>query len=170
MEISPALQARLLLYSFILGLVLGALFDLAWLVCRSVGARRAVRAVLRVLLDILLCLTAGCGFVLLCYYFNDGVQRSFAALGVILGLVGWRVTLSRLSRLVLGRLLLTAFSVIRFFLTPIFKIFKFLVNNLKKLVYSIYKALAKSVNIVYNVYVKKYVLARAKNGFLKNGR
>ena len=167
MEISPVLQARLLLYSFIFGGGLGALCDVTYILCHSLVKKRVPRFTLRLLLDVLLCFIAGGGFILLCYYFNDGELRGFCALGILGGFLVWRVTLSRVLRLLLKKILSALFSIIRFISTPFIKIFKLLVNIFKKTVYSIFKAIAKRSNIVYNIYVKKSVLARARRGFLK---
>ena len=167
MEISPVLQARLLLYSFLFGGVACALADVASVLCHSVKRLRALSLALRFLLDLLLCALAGCGFILLCYYFNDGVVRGFAAIGLCVGFICWRVTLSRIFRRLLLRLLSTFFAIVRLLLLPAFKIFEFLVKKLKKIAYSIFKSLAKCFNMVYNIYVKMYVAARAKNGFIK---
>jgi hypothetical protein len=50
------------------------------------------------------------------------------------------------------------------------KIFKILVNILRKTIYYIHKTLAKIMILVYNIKVKKSVLKRAERGFLKKRR
>lgn len=167
MEISPMLQARLLLYSVIFGAAIGVVYDICNELIRPFERKKILGAILRFIADFLLLALAGVGLVILCYYFNKGEIRLFSVIGILTGFFGWRFTLSRLFKKVLHLILTTAFSVIWLVLTPVVKTFELSVNFIQKIIYFIYKVLAKSIVLMYNIIVKRGVLKRADKGFLK---
>lgn len=167
MEISPILQARLLLYSAIFGAVLGVAYDIYNELIRPLERKKTLRAIFGFIGDFALPAVAGVGLVLLCYYFNKGEIRFFSVFGIIAGFFCWRFTFSKLFKHILHLILTTVFSIIRLMLTPVMKIFELLVNIIQKFIYFIYKVLAKSIVLMYNIIVKRGVLKRADKGFLK---
>ena len=165
MEISPVLQARLLLVCIISGVALGALCDALLSLGRALEFKWAYR-IARFLCDLLAPTLGGVILVLACYYFSNGEIRAFAAAGLLGGFFVYRAVASRAFSAVLLHLLSTFFLIIRRILLPIFKMFKYLVNILRKTVYYISKTIAKFTILVYNIRVKKSVLKRAEKGFL----
>ncbi len=170
MEISPILQARLALYGAFFGVALSILYDISAVLCTMLEGQKWLFRTARFALDLALCTLCGFGIVLLCYYFNYGEIRGFCVLGVAGGFFLWKATLSRLTRRLVFALLRLFLKAIRFFVTPFIKIFKFLVNILKKTIQYVGKTLAKIFklvyNRVYNILQMVSVLKKARNGFL----
>lgn len=127
MEISQTELARLLLYCFVLGIVLGGVYELLRSLrnilfggaetCRFkkacairvpfsrrrlVGPKRRTRAesVMSNAADLLCAILAGVGIIVLCYAYNSGRIRAFCVIGVLSGYA--------LARLLLGRVLTPA--------------------------------------------------------------
>ena len=167
MEISPILQARLLLYTVLLGACTALLCDAMWLVCDALAGKRRIRAVTRFFSDVCVFFFAGSGVVLLSFYFNKGTVRFFCLLGLAGGFFIYRVVLSRLTRYVLKRLYCLIFSLVRIILLPFAKFFKKLVRFFQKTKYYMLKALAKIVILVYNIIIRDSILRKAKKGFIK---
>ena len=170
MEISPILQARLALLGGLLGIVLGLLFDVSFVICHTVEKRKILLRMLRFALDVCICLFAGAGIILLSYYFNYGEVRGFCIFGALLGFVAWRVSLSRPTRYVLSAVQRLSRAIIRAVLTPFAKIFVLLIKILQKILYYVWKSLANIFRLVYNnIYNTinmRSVLKRARRGFL----
>ena len=170
MEISPILQARLALLGGLLGIVIGVLYDASFVLCRAIEERKILLRLSRFAFDLLLCLCAGVGIILLSYYFNYGEVRGFCIFGSLLGFVAWRLTLSRPTRYILFAVLRLSRVIIRAVLTPFAKIFVLLINFLQKILYYVWKSLANIFKLVYNniynIIKMRSVLKRARRGFL----
>ena len=167
MEISPLGQAYLLLYSTLFGASLGVFYDVFFIMRRLLVPRKVLAGIVRFVGDLLLLVAAGIGLVLLCYYFNKGEVRFFTVLGLAAGFFVWRTVPSRIFILTASAFLRILFAIIRRILAPLVKIFKYLVNILRKSIYSMQKVLAKIMIMVYNIRVKKTVLKRSRDGFIR---
>ena len=167
MEISPILQARLLLYTALLGMCTALLCDVLWLACNALDKRRRIRAVIRFIADICIFFYAGAGVVLLSFYFNKGIVRFFCVLGLAGGFFIYKATLSKAVRHVLKWLCCLILHMICTILRPFAKFFKKLVSFSQKIKYYIHKTLAKITILVYNIIIRDSILKKAKKGFLK---
>ena len=126
MEISQITLAKLLLYSFLLGLAIGALYDAGRLlrlllgverangfgsriyewtlpVCkktmRSGEGRRVARAAVINICDFLCVIAATLGILILSYAYNSGRVRFFVLLGATVGFFLYRAILSKILML-----------------------------------------------------------------------
>ena len=166
MEISPILQAQLLFYSAVFGFFSAVTWDITCALTDELGKRVKGAFIFRFFCDLVLICAFGAGLLVLCYYFNKGGFRSFAVLGFLAAFFVARAVLGRLVRRLVVWLLRLLFTIIRVVLTPFVKIFKYLVNILRKTIYYIRKVLEKITILVYNILVKHSVLKKARKGFL----
>ena len=164
MEIYPLIQAKLLLYTFYLGALVGVICDVFRLFCSFFAQRRFLRTVIRALGDLFAVGLASLGIVVLCYYFNNGDIRFFCFVGLFLGFFIYRRTLSILIVNLLKLIYRVSRAIICFFLTPIVKFFIFLLKILKNVSYYIVKPIEKLLLLVYNISIYK-VFAKIK-GFV----
>ena len=67
MEISPLFQAKLLLYTVLLGIFTAALYDVLWLLCNAFEKKRWLRATLNFIRDTTVFSVAAAGTVLLSF-------------------------------------------------------------------------------------------------------
>lgn len=167
MEISPLGQAYLLLLCVLFGLSLGAFYDLFRAVRYSVLSKRAAASAIRFVGDFLLPVSAGAGIIILCYYFNKGELRFFAVLGLAAGFFLWRAAASRIFTAAVRRIIRALFDTVRFVSAPLVKLFKYLVNAIKKTIYFMHKVLEKKANSVYNISMKRAILKKSRGGFIK---
>ena len=171
MEIFPLLQARLTLLCFLLGILSGTLFDLAYTVTEGLKKRvRLLSWILTVTFDFLIVLLVGIAVILLCFYFNNGRFRFFCLAGLAIGSSLYFFAFSKVVRVVFSRIVKVFLSILSIILTPVHKISKKIKRNLQIVLYYTVKALAKSAFWVYNIYVKMYVFKKAERGFLKQKR
>lgn len=167
MEISPILQARLLLYAAILGVTAGVLRDVFTTLKAYLKNKKIIYVITEFVTDFLCVCFTGISLVLLCYYFNKGEFRFFAVIGTAVGFLAYTLTLSRVFRRLFDLIFKTFLAIIRLIMQPLVKIFKYLVNNLRKTIQLILKALAKLRILVYNICSKNSVLKRSRKGFLR---
>ena len=167
MEISPVLQSKLLFYSAILGVAVGIVRDLFFTLKHKLSKKRAVYLAVELLGDFTNVIILGIGLVLLCYYFNKGEFRGFTVLGALGGFCLYVLTASKAVKIVFAFFLRLSISLIRLVLTPLVKIFKYLVNILLKTIQLNVKALAKIIILMYNIHRKSIALKKARSGFLQ---
>jgi hypothetical protein len=168
MEIYPSLLARLVLFCFVLGAVVGVWCDVFRLACSNLKFKAAWRRAARFFGDLVAVIFCILGVIILCYYFNRGTVRAFCFLGTLGGFFVYRYTISYPICAVLRFTARTIFNVIRVFLIPIVKIFKICIKFLKKIKDYISKTLEKIISLVYNDIKYNYILNKAKNGFLQD--
>ncbi len=119
---------------------------------------------------------AGAGTVILNYTFNDGKIRIYTFLGMLFGILIYRLIIGIWSKWLLERLIffLRAFFAMVFAIlfAPFLKIFVFFRRKVNKLLKIFRKALEKKRKKVYNMYGMNYYLQGARTGFLDhpNGR
>ena len=135
MEISPVLQAKLLLYSLCLGASTGVICDVFRPLCACLKKKGHGYGTVRFIGDLLAFVYAALGTVLLSYYFNKGEFRGFCLLGLGAGFFVYRHTLSYAVSAVLIRAVCLIFHIFRIFVTPLIKIFEILVNIFVKIKY-----------------------------------
>ena len=168
MEIYPLLQAKLLLYTFLLGICCGAAFDLFGEITAQLNhLDRVVAKITRFVTDFVTVTASGVTVILLCYYFSKGQFRAFCILGIGVGLLIYFFTLSPLIKRIYRAIFHAFFYIFRLVLHPLLKIFKYIERILQKLLHYVLKALAKKLNWVYNICVRKAVLSKARKGFLR---
>ena len=166
MEIFPLLQAKLLLLSVLIGLITGALFDLSEQVVSALERRLSFFAkICKALGDFFIVASSGIVTVLLCYYFNRGEIRAFCVIGLGMGLILYFFLMSKIVKAVYALIFRTVLGILGFIFNPIVKIVKKLYISLQFAIFCLVKALAKKVNWVYNIYMKKSIFKRAKKGF-----
>ncbi|MBQ9112329.1 MAG: spore cortex biosynthesis protein YabQ [Clostridia bacterium] len=170
MEISPVLYARLTVYAFLLGCIIGVICDVFRLFTSAVGKKIKRIGILRFFCDLFVCVAATVGLILLNYYFNKGVFRSFCLLGLGVGFFLYRHTLSYVVCPILSRIAGLIFAVLRVILAPISKICIKMVFFLIKTKYYMQKTLEKICKMVYNIYVQRKAIARARKGFAQKLR
>ena len=166
MEISPILQAQLLCYSAVFGFFSAVAWDIIGSITDELGKKVKGVFILRFFCDFVLICAFGAGLLVLCYYFNKGGFRAFAVLGFLVAFFVTRAVLRRHVRRLVVSLLRVIFAIIRVILTPFVKLFKYLVNILRKFIYYIRKVLEKITILVYNILIKHSVLKKARKGFL----
>lgn len=167
MEISPILQARLLLYAAILGVTAGILRDVFTTLKAYLKNKKIIYVITEFVTDFLCVCFTGISLVLLCYYFNKGEFRFFAVIGTAVGFFAYILTLSRVLKRLFDMIFKSFLSIIRLITRPLVKIFKYLVNILRKTIQLILKGLANLHVLMYNVYSKNSVLKRSRKGFLR---
>ncbi len=166
MEISPLLQARLLLCSAMLGAVAAVVWDMAASAFGIWQGKGHKIWALRFAFDLVFVSLSGAAIVVLCYYFNKGGFRFFAVLGFLVAFFTCRAILGRLVRRTFYLLARLAFTTIRLISIPFVKIYKHLVNILGITIYYTWKALEKITILVYNISVRKTILKKSCKGFL----
>ena len=164
MEIYPDVQARLLLFSSLLGAVIGAAWEIEAVLLEKIKPR-AIFKILRFFADLFFVLTACIGDIVLCYYFNFGQFRAFCALGMLFAFFCCRALLGKALRALTQVILRIISYIIRAVLAPFAKIYKYSVNILEKFIHYIRKGIAKISLWVYNIYVKKSIVRRSRKGF-----
>ena len=170
MEISPILQAYLMLYCFLFGGCIGVVGDIFAAVASELKKRIERVGGLRWLFDFFLCLLSSTGLILLSYYFNKGSFRFFSLLGFCTGLVLYRFTLSFVVKKIIGVAFSLVCTLLRFIFTPIQKICIKMAYFLIKTKYYMQKRLEKIFKMVYNISVQRKVISRARKGFVKDRR
>ena len=166
MEISPLLQARLLLCSALLGVVASVSWDIVAAALGLMQKKGCKTKFIRFAFDYLFVSLCGAAILVLCYYFNKGVFRFFTVLGFLAAFFVFRALFGRLVQRIFCFFAHFVFNVIRVILTPFVKVFKLLVNILKKSIYYINESLEKITVLVYNINVKRAILKRSKKGLL----
>ena len=155
MEIYPTLQAKMTLLSFLLGMVAGALTDCFSLLCLRLKYRSFFQSFLRGMGDFFTVGTVCAGIIILSYYFNYGEIRLFAFVGVLAGVLAYKITLSKLICFVLKKIFLVLFRTIAFFLPPLRIFLTFLLRKIKKTAIYPAKVLEKIHRRVYNIINKR---------------
>ena len=167
MEISPALMAKMLLFSFLFGVVSGAVFDVGRAFRTLIfgypkskkmhkfcqiklpfsrkticGKNRFFKAFLHIVIffsDLLFVVFFACGLILVNYFFNDGGLRGFTFWGAILGFALYYFTLSHLLIFIFEGVIIAA----RYLVWSIFDLlrlpFLFIYNNFEKNIKKIYE-------------------------------
>ena len=167
MEIFPLLQAKLMLLCFFLGVLSGLAFDLLRTVADTVGNRFVrLSATLTFVSDVLTVTLMGISVTVLCFYFNKGRFRFFCVLGLALGLAFYFFAFSKIFLRLYSLIFKAILQILLIFLRPTIKIIKKIRRNLQIVLYYTLKTLAKWTFWVYNIYVKKYVVRKAENGFI----
>ena len=166
MEIYPLVYARLLLYTAVLGGAVGALCDLFRVLC----AKLSKKGILRAIGDFLAVALASLGLIVLCYYFNRGAIRGFCVVGLLAGFFVYRHTLSHLICPLISLAFRVIFTVFAKIASPIVKFFIFLEKIFQKSKYYLAKALEKLCDWVYNIYIGRFIIKRARKGFLGKRR
>ena len=166
MEIFPLIQAKLLCLAALCGVVGGILRDLIWGFEDMLKSRRLLVGAVRFLGDLVFVMGVCIAMVLLSYYYNDGEPRGFTLFGVLLGIFVYKRTFSLLTKRLARWALSMARGIILKILGPIVNILKILLQFPKKSAHYLRKALEKIIDMVYNIYVKKYVLRGARRGLL----
>lgn len=138
---------------------------------RTVGKRKKrIRSVLLFLQDVLLFVIMGIGIVVLNYTFNDGKNRFFTLLGVLIGFLLCRISIGLILKKVLQRFVYWLEGFFSIFLYIIFhpfcKILNFLCKKTNKIIKKIRKSIANKKKKEYNLYVRRYFLQKAESGFL----
>ena len=164
MEIYPEVQARLLLFSSLLGGVIGLAWEAVSVLVEKIKPR-SVFKILRFFADLFFVLSACVGEIVLCYYFNFGQLRTFCALGMLGAFFCCRALLGKAVRVLTQAILRIISHIIRAILAPFAKIYKYSVNILEKFIHYIRKGIAKISLWVYNIYVKKSIVRRSRKGF-----
>ena len=164
MEIYPIVQTKLLFFSALWGAVLALGWDVTAAIVEKIRPGALCR-IIRFFVDLALMLIACIGIILLCYYFNFGEVRAFCVLGLSTAFFCCRAIFGRAVRALTGVILRAIRYVIRQVVLPIAKIYKFLVNILEKIIYYALRGIAKIALWVYNVYVKKSIVRKARKGF-----
>ena len=135
----------------------------------SKGKRR-IRGCVLFLQDVFLLATTGVGIVVLNYTFNDGKNRLITLVGTAVGFFLCRASVGRIIGKLLERGLFwieCSFSVLFYIIFhPICKILNFLCEKMNKIRKNMWKSIANKKKKEYNLYVKRYFLQKAENGFL----
>ena len=200
MEISPFQMLRLLISSFELGLIMGIFCDIQYFIrlllrleemdssvnhlyekkyfCVDCGCKRrqggsrirVIRTVVFWIEDLCFWGAIAIGIVVINYTFNDGKNRVFTFLGILVGFLIYRVLLKKLVRCLLQRIVFLwdlLFSWIFYmFFHPVSKFSSFLCEKVKKITKKIHKSIAKKKEKVYNLYVRNCYFQKADEGFL----
>ena len=166
MEINPTLQGMLLLCSCLFGVIMGIVQD--FFICGAdvLKIPKKLRVIVRFFGDFLWMITAAIGLVLLCYYYNRGAFRIYCATGFFLAFLLYKTIFSCLSKKVIEMLLELIYKVVKIILYPLVKVCKIMSYMLKKTKYCIVKTIEKVSVLVYNIYVRKRTVRRARRGFL----
>ena len=166
MEIYPAVQGTWLLWSTVLGAALCLLQTVFAAICSFLKKRAAVFA-FRFFCDFSLVLVAAVCYILLAYYFNKGNLRFFSLLGMCVGFFATRALLGKHLYKLLRLVLVSIFRIFAFILSPVIKMLIKTAKCLQNLAHHLLKLLAKIPLMMYNIYVKIYVIRRANGGFLE---
>ena len=184
MELSPILLSKLLFYSFIFGLALGALNDVFRITRVFFGVRYSNKHFLKlysalklreetgkkkrgVLLNTLICLQdilfmacAGFGIVILNYYLNDGEIRFFTVFSMVIGIVLWYMSIGKViiffSEPIVVILKFATFTMLRILSAPIRYFIRFCRKTYKKISHKVRKSIANNRNMRYNKRKEKY--------------
>jgi hypothetical protein len=167
MEIQPKVLLALLALCLCLGAAVGVLCDVFRLFCEQLK-KKGLRGcdALRALGDFSSVMLGALGVIVLCYYFNRGTVRGFCYIGLAAGFFVYKHTLSVLICALLKAATRILFIVFRIIFTPFGKFFSFIIKKLNKIRFYLAKVLAKLLIWVYNGYNYKYILKKAKKGFL----
>ena len=142
---------------------------LKWRAVTSTGKK--LRLIFLFFQDFLVFAVAGIGIVVLNYTFNDGKNRIFTLVGCVIGALLCRISVGFLFRKLSWKLvyLLRCFMTLAFYIIfyPIGKIFHFLCGKLKKFSKNIVKSIANRKKKEYNIYVAKFFMQKADEGFLQ---
>ena len=121
--------------------------------------------------DLYVFLMAGIGISVLNFTYNDGKNRLYTILGILLGFLFYRIIFEKPMRWGLEGLFfcINVFFSCLFliFIRPFSKIIKFFNKKLIEIRKKIFKCLAKRKKRVYNLYGKKYYIQESVWGFLE---
>ena len=164
MEISPIAQARLMLFCAVLGVAVGVYADVFSELCLVFPKR--VKGIIRFLSDFCGVGVTFAGMIVLSFYFDKGRIRFFDFLGMTLGFVLYRATLSHLARWIFRRIVGLILQFFKLLGIPCV----FLLRKIKKCIkicqYYIRKSLEKNKYMLYNIYNNIIILKWAESGFL----
>lgn len=200
MEISPILMFQLFVSSIVFGLILGFFGDVnhvsRFVLSLEKGSEsieklyrhpipflgrplrrlktnkylKKVHFVVIFFQDLLFFLIAGIGISVLNFTYNDGKNRLYTILGILLGFIFYRIIFEKLMRWGLEGLFFCInvfFSyLLLIFVRPFSKITKFFYKKMIEFQKKILKCLAKRKKRVYNLYVKRYYSQESDFGFL----
>lgn len=110
MGISIYMQTLVLLYSVLVGAIIGVVFD----VFRILRLAFTVNKVVQFIYDILFSIIATLIFILFLFYANDGTVRWFSTLGSIAGFYLYYNTLGRLIMMIAETIISIIKTVLRF--------------------------------------------------------
>lgn len=174
MRTDPGLLARMLAVSFLLGAALSVGNDLLVflrLLIPMERKRKVPEMVLQTVQDILFCLTAFSAITVIFYYYNDGIARGFAILAMIVGFLGWRVTLGKMFRAVFGRLAVWLRKKIRYVChilwIPVFKSGVFVGKMLRKPVVLLFGRIKENRIQRYDIVRRVQMKKLSEKGFVK---
>ena len=131
---------------------------------------KGVCALIRFILDFCIIFVSGLALVVMCYYFNFGEVRFFCFFGAFTGLILEKITVSRLIRFILSKILLLICTLLGIIWQPFVKILDILAKILLKIKNKFFKAIEKMFKTLYNIYVRKKLIKKSKKGFLKTLR
>ncbi len=167
MEISPELQSSLLFWCIILGVCTETVWEFTSSLVYLMKEKSLKYKALLFLLDFITVSAVGVIISFLCYYFNKGEVRFFAFAGFFSGFFVVKGLFGKWLKKVFCKILSIIFVLICSIFSPLVKIFKYLVNKLQKIIYFIRKVLEKFLLLVYNIHIRKSVIKKSRNAFLK---
>ena len=163
MEISPVNQALLMAMCGLLGVAVGIMADTALELCIPLPKR--IRGIGRFIGDFCCVATVFLGIIILSFYFDKGRVRFFEFLGVLVGFTAYRLSLSRLVRWLVRKVICLILYFFNILLLPC----HFLWKKVKKIIqickFYICKSLAKTKYMLYNIYNNIIILKWAEYGF-----
>ena len=168
MEISPSVQALLMLLCAALGAAVGVAVDVFSELCAPMPKK--LRSVAVFITDLCCVGFAFVGIVVLSFYFDKGRLRFFDFLGCACGFLGYRATLSFLVRALLCRVLRLMSALFRILAVPCRILWKKINKSFKICKYYIFKSLEKSKYMLYNIYNNIKLLKWAEYGFMPKRR
>lgn len=194
MELSPVLLSKLLFYSLLWGLALGAINDVSRIIRVFLGVRYSKRRfdklysllkfekrikvkknsillnIVILLQDIVLFVIAAFGIVILNYYLNDGEIRIFTVASMLIGSVLWYMTLGKLmiafSEPIVVLIKFVVYSIIKFICIPMRYIIMLVARVYKKICAKVIKTIANNRNMRYNNRKKRYYTELSSLGFI----
>ena len=170
MEISPILQARLMMYCFCFGGFVGVSYDTLGVFLEELEKKTRRVKIIRAFFDVFICVLSAVGLILLSYYFNKGEFRFFSFFGFCIGIFVYKQALSKVFRNVIRSIFRAVYLILRVLLTPLLKICIKMAYFLIKTKYYIQKSLEKIIKMVYNICVQKRTISKAHRGFVKRRR
>lgn len=191
MELSTILLSKLLFYSFLLGLFLGAINDVSRIIRVFLGVRYSKKSFDRFysalrfewrreakrndvilnsvifLQDIIFMIMAASGIVILNYYLNYGDFRFFTVISMCVGIVLWYMSLGKLIVMFSEPIVVLVKRCIYIVVCiPMIYVLKVVTGLYKKIYNKALKAIANSRNVRYNKIKKKYYSDLSLFGFV----
>lgn len=174
MEISPFLLATLTLCSFLFGVAIGIVIDFSkltriFLIDQNEKHYNLILNIVINIRDFCAVIIYGIGIILLNYYYNDGRIRLFSILSSLVGLIIYRLTLSKIILKIFKPIVLLIKKIIKkllYYLSkPILVLIKSIVILLKFLYSKIKNHIEKKNKLRYNYNEMQRLIKLSKQGF-----